>query len=103
MGLVLAPVPVLAPEVVLEPEPKAVLQPEPAGRGESTKKKGAPHQCARALQAGKVNARALKAKEHGSPKTTGWVRHSPLRAARRVGAEREDCRCPGALAGPRAR
>jgi hypothetical protein len=42
-------VPVLAPEVVLEPEPEAVLQPEPAGRGESTNKKGAPHQCARAL------------------------------------------------------
>ena len=51
--------------------------------------------------AGKVNARALKAKGHGGPNTTGYARHSPLHAARRVEAEWEDSSCPGALAGPR--
>ena len=44
----------------------------------------------------------MEAEGHGSPKTTGWAGHSPLRAARRVEAEREDSSCPGALAGPRA-
>ena len=49
--------------------------------------------------AGKVNARALKAKGHGGPNTTGYARHSPLHAARRVEAEWEDSSCPGGPGG----
>jgi hypothetical protein len=32
----------------------------------------------------------MKAEGQGGSKTTGWAGHSPLRAAHRVGAERED-------------
>ena len=32
----------------------------------------------------------MEAEGQGSPKTTGWPGYSPLRAAHRVGAERED-------------
>ena len=32
----------------------------------------------------------MEAEGQGGPKTTGWAGHSPLRAAHRVGAERED-------------
>jgi hypothetical protein len=49
---------------------------------------------------GKVNARACPAEGHGSPNTTRQARHSPLRATRRIGAEREDFSCPGAPARP---
>jgi len=35
----------------------------------------------------------------GGPKTTGWAGHSPLRAAHRVGAEREDPAAVGPASG----
>jgi hypothetical protein len=63
------------------------------GRVVRVRERGAPRRCQgrqRAHHTRFHTPMGMEAEGQGSSKTTGWAGHSPLRATRRVGAERED-------------